>query len=350
MRRFSTVAGTLAAASTLLAGCSAGTSALGVGSRLPTSASAGRAGAIAPSGTSGPRSAMLPRSLWPAPRAFTLHARTDVQKGYIFNSQANYSVVNYYQKGRGNVPVAGSFVAAFNFPQGVSSDTAGNVYVANTGSADVFVFAPGATSPTTTLNDPGQQPIDVAVAKNGTTYVANIATSGGGPGSVSVYPPGTTNPSLTLRDDNFQEVVGIALDKRGDVFVSYSNGQSSGSVAEFPARSQTAQETGIAIGFPGGVAFDKTGNLLVVDQFTGILNVFTVGNSMPTAELTLPGDGCFIAFGTHDKTLYLADFQNESIDVLDYAPTALTLVDQITSGMNPYGNALGIATTRQTTP
>jgi phosphoribosylformylglycinamidine (FGAM) synthase-like enzyme len=36
--------------------------------------------------------------------------------------------------------------------------------------------------------------------------------------------------------------------------------------------------------------------------------------------------------------------------VLDYAPTALTLVDQITSGMNPYGNALGIATTRQTTP
>ena len=265
--------------------------------------------------------------------------------GYIVNSLANDNVVDYYKNGSGNQPVAGFLnpPSSFSVPQGIASDAAGNIYVADSGGCSVYVYAPGTTTPGKTLNDPGnREPIDTAVASNGTVYVANISTLSGGPGNVSVYAAGATNPTSTLTDANFGYVIGVALNKKGDLYVSYVASNGTGSVAYYAKGSTTAQETGISIGFAGGIGFDAKGNLLLLDETNGVLDVFAPGHSTPTTQFTLPGAAAFFAFQKGDKKLFTADFVNASIDVFDYTPTSLTQIDKITNGITPSGNTLGI--------
>ena len=96
-------------------------------------------------------------------------------------------------------------------------------------------FARGATSPSFTLVDTGNQPEDVTVCPDGTVYVANILASAGG--SIEVYPRGNSQPSrsLTYNGDN---AFYITCDRAGNVFASVLIG-TGGTVVEFPGGQQS---------------------------------------------------------------------------------------------------------------
>jgi hypothetical protein len=266
----------------------------------------------------------------------------------IFSSSSSNSTIYYYVKGTGpNNPIAGSLSGSFSNPEGIGIDTHGDIYVANTGAKNVLVYAAGSSSPTGTLADPGEFPVDVTIGPDGTVYVANVFGPIGASGDVVLYSPGSSEPTETLHDKCFLHVIGVALDKHNNLFASCDStpGSGHGAVVEFKAGSTKGIQTHIALGNAGGLGFDDVGHLLAIDGSGPSLNVYDVGNSRPIYKLPLPGASIFFSFGRHSKQLYVADYALGEIDVFHYSPRKLTRVNTITKGMSSSSGSIGIATT-----
>jgi hypothetical protein len=268
--------------------------------------------------------------------------------GLIYASSWGGNTVNYYDKGTGpNNPIAGSLSGSFSNPWGMAVDKSGDLYVANAEDQNVLVYAKGSTSPTTTLTDPNGFPCDVAVGSDGTVFVANGSGPIGASGNVLIYTSGNTRPGQQLSNSHFLHVAGVALDKNGNVFVSY-NGQADGTggVVEFHApKFSNTTNMHVKLGYAGGVGFDGKGHLLVIDQEGPTLNVYNVGKRKPVAKLTLPGTSWFFAFNQDSTQLYVADSQLGEIDVFRYTPTALKQTNKITNGESPSQSDYGVVDT-----
>ncbi|HEY3676352.1 MAG TPA: hypothetical protein VGK84_10220 [Candidatus Tumulicola sp.] len=267
--------------------------------------------------------------------------------GRIYSSSYGNSTVVYYDKGTGpNNPVAGTLTGTFESPEDMAVDASGNLYVANGNAQNVLVYPAGATSPGTTLSAPDGFPDDVAVAPNGTVYAANLWGMAGNPGTIEVYKKGTTSPTSVLRDQGFSEVMGVALDRRGNVFVSYNqNHETFGAVEEFRNGSPVA--TKISVGTAGGIGFDPYGHMLLIDRKSSTLNVYDAGSTKPKYKLALPGSPIYFKIGPNKKMLYVANLTQGEIDAYDYTPSKITLVNKITNGMNASSDNLGVALSPQ---
>ncbi len=162
-----------------------------------------------------------------------------------------------------------------------------------------------------------------------------------------VYAPGATSPTQTLSDVHFYRVMGVALDKSGNVWVSYNAAQAigSGSVAEFKAGSSSPIETHVKIGSCGGIAIDKAGHFLTIDEEVPSVNVYTIGRRKPIAKLPLPGASAYLVFNKASDVLYVADYGLGEIDVFSYTPNKLTQINTITNGITPSNDNLGVAVT-----
>ena len=267
--------------------------------------------------------------------------------GRIYSSSYSNGTVVYYDKGAGpNNPVAGSLTGTFEAPENMAVDGSGNLYVANGDAQNVLVYSPGSSNPSETLSAPDGFPVDVAVAADGTVYAANVWGMAGNPGTVEVYAKGSTSPTSVLRDSAFEEVVGVALDRTGNVFVSYNaNHGTDGFVEEFHKGSPIA--TKIKVGSAGGIGFDPYGHLLLIDRSASTLNVYATGSTKPKRKLALPGSSIYFKIGMHGKMLYIANFGQAEINAYDYTPNKLTLANTISNGITASSENLGIALSPQ---
>jgi hypothetical protein len=278
----------------------------------------------------------------------SIHPKTDAASGVIYSASGNNSAVNYYLKGTGpNNPVAGALSGNFSDPTGMGVDKAGDLYVTNTNAENVLVYTNGSSSPSATLSDADKFPYDVAIGPDGTAYVANISGPMGASGNIVAFAPGASTPTLTLNDKHFLHVIGVALDKNGNLFASYDAHMVAGtaSVVEFKAGKNVPTETHIKLGAAGGIGFDRAGHLLALDLQAQTLNVYDVGKRTPIHQLKLRGTSVFFSFNKDSSRLYLADYSQGKIDEYRYQPDALTLIGTITNGMTRSSGNLGIATT-----
>jgi hypothetical protein len=143
-------------------------------------------------------------------------------------------------------------------PDGVCSDKAGNVWIANNLDADVVEYAHGGTIPIATLSDPNVYPLGCSVdAVTGKLAVSNIYQLSGGPGSVAVYTNAKGKPKY-YTDQYMYYVYFCGYDDQGNLFVDGRDTGGNFRFAELPkdGHSLTDITLNTTIYFPGNVRWD----------------------------------------------------------------------------------------------
>lgn len=182
----------------------------------------------------------------------------------MYVSSPHGNTVDIFAEYGKNAPPIGKITDGIVAPTGMAVDKYGNLYVANNGNDTVTVYARGSTSPSKTYSTglAGRGPVAVAVGSDGTVYVSCFS------GFVVEYALGGTTPSrtLSLRDAYFS---GIALDARENLYVAFQTHGPSRGVYEYAKGSASSSGTDLGLhlapGYAHGLAFDRAGDLLVVD-------------------------------------------------------------------------------------
>jgi len=198
------------------------------------------------------------------------------------------------------VPVDGPVaLARYVVPAGVAVDTAGNLYVGDTGTGTLRVASPAGLVATVLADLPAGCPAALATDAAGNVYYPQGATlrkvtPGGAPGLFAGYatpPPGTTygkDPALLLKAP-----LGLALDSAGSVYVADPGANlifkvsSRGVVsvlAGTPGQSGNRDGAGSMALFdlPSGVALDASGNVYVADNGNGAIRMIAPGGTVST--------------------------------------------------------------------
>jgi hypothetical protein len=220
-------------------------------------------------------------------------------------------------------------------PSGLGVDSSGDLYVANLSANSVAVYLPPYTlAPTITYAGGFYDPVAVAIGADGSLYVSDYSD-----GLLVEYPPHSTKPSKSISLPGRPD--GLALDGRNNLFVAYESYDFFSGVLEFAPGSTSGKDLGIRVGFAGGLSFDSSGNLLVVDESAGAqsINVYSPGSTKPSQTIT---DGLLnpisIAFNARQRRLYIADAGALDVESISY-PGARP-IDTFTGFGGPYGVAL----------
>jgi sugar lactone lactonase YvrE len=201
----------------------------------------------------------------------------------------------------------------------------GNVFVADLVNDSVWIcpanfhdIRNGFTFPTGQLSGVSN-PVQIAVDRDGTIYVANAQTDATGAGSVTIYPRGQTTPARTLTA-GLNTSMGVAVDSAGTVYVS---NKLFGSIEVFrkgksvPSATITANLKG-----PDGLAVNRAGDVFVADSAANDVLVLAHGTKTPKSlglrGLTRPTGIAVDARGN----LYVANLLGTSSNIAVYAPHA----------------------------
>lgn len=272
----------------------------------------------------------------------------------LYAGGPNQNVVGVYPARSYNPSPRLEITSGLNAPTGIAVDASGNVYVCNNagtgapvermgkGTWTVGVYHRGQTTPFESYTTGVWNPVDVAVASDGTVYIANYSSA------VTVYPPGSLQPSVSLAGPSGESPLGLALDGSGNVYVSYVNPSSGGSIYKYAPGQTTGADLGIAFsGSPHGLVIDASGNLLVAVSTApnpgSSIEVFAPGKTHPKKTITGLFQPFMLAFGKDGRQLFAADFGSGNGDggVFRFAYPAGTLLGKDTQG--PAGSAYGIA-------
>jgi hypothetical protein len=254
------------------------------------------------------------------------------QKPLLYVALTYDNEVFVYDQGqRGNLPKS-TITAGLNQPAGITTDTSGNLYVANESS--IAVFAPGGTSPMRTITTGVNAASDVAVDAGGNMYVTN---NGGDSGQqwINYYPAGSTSPTYTWYPPQSSDVLtGIALiypndTSQSQIYVSYFNtsqGYPAGSVLFCQPAYTTCLQTGMSMGQTGGIAVESSGSsspfeyLAVDDNIPGFDNVV---NGQIT-QVKTGGFPDYLALTSDRSALYVSNESKPS--VVEYAYPSMSVL------------------------
>jgi DNA-binding beta-propeller fold protein YncE len=175
-------------------------------------------------------------------------------------------------------PVAGELpFTGLNNPYGVAVDTAGNLYVTDSGNNRVLKLAAGSNTqsvlPFTGLHNPAGVAVDAA----GNLYVTdantdayndtNAITSTNYANSQVLKLAAGSNTQSVLPFTDLHIPLSVAVDAAGNLYVTDANKSIDGRVLKLAAGSNTQSVLPFTgLDFPAGVAVDSAGTLYVVDK------------------------------------------------------------------------------------
>jgi sugar lactone lactonase YvrE len=251
---------------------------------------------------------------------------------YVSSYKLNYVDI-YCVKGKNQAPI-GKITDGISGPEGLTVDAKGNLYVTNTTANDVTEYARGTTSPMFTYTEDLGAPAGVAVDASRSVYVTSLS-----PASLTIFPQQSNTPKQHVTSLTFP--IDVALDPKSNVYVTtYNSGFTAGEVIEFAPGSSQGTNIGIATKEPGGIALDKSGDIVTADQgLPGVL-VFAPRKTKPSktfAQNTIDPDP--VRLSHNEKLAVVGDAIGNAVYLYDY-PSG-TLVDAITDGVDgPNGVAL----------
>jgi len=255
-----------------------------------------------------------------------LHAAKRVNSGRPYPVKSSSKLVYVCNLGAGEVEVfdqtgklqqpIGTITDGILGPGGLTTDTKGNLYVSDEGPISgkwtVQMYAPGSTSPTKSYQTDLFSPTDVAVAKDGTIYIANF--NGSQNGWVAVYPKGNEKKEYRLSDYNGGAPLSVALDKQQNLYVMYDyNSDASSAVNEYKPGAKTGTNLNLAFGSGGGIQVDPKGDIVVAQQLNpSEILVFPPKATQPSKAISMPGGGEPFNFALNNKAkaLFAGEYQN----------------------------------------
>jgi DNA-binding beta-propeller fold protein YncE len=194
------------------------------------------------------------------------------------------------------------------------------------------------------------KPVAIAVAHDGTVYVANQGTLGPPHGaSILVYPKGHTMPSqrIPIAYDSFP--FGLALDSSGNLFATVNHYVArsktyQGAVYEFAAGSSKGKNLGLE-GLANeltGMATDKSNNLLIVDDLKNAyyVLVFPPGKKSASQKIKISSGQAAVgvAINRENTEIWVTTGWSGEVDGISYPGGSL--LDRVA---HPRGWAFGVA-------
>lgn len=176
-------------------------------------------------------------------------------------------------------------------PYGVAFDSLGNMYVANNENTNptVNVFPPNwttGTMPIRTIAGFTGVPDNIAIDSSDNLFVSD------GDSDVYVVAPGATTPTTTISPDSLiGPISGIAIDSTDQLYVASTFFGATGQIDVMPASSSgstspTRSITGLGVSM--NMTFDSLGNLYVA-EFTAVKVFAPDASGAATPEKTLTG-------------------------------------------------------------
>jgi hypothetical protein len=356
MRPLASFATALGAGAALvsLAACAGGGSQVAPGGAAQGTQSLGRA--IASVSAAGPISLAYPaelRGIVPVPNRSELHfvdpasvkAQIDAAQYGPFSDAGE---VNEYAASNPKNKAPFCSIGTLYGVNAIATDAAGNLWVPNVGTGSVnqvYEYAPDCGKLEATLNAPDGQPVDIAFASNGITYVSDIlGPNSGNLGNIAVYPKGQTSPSTELTNPAVYYSQGVAVDSKNNVYQSYIGNASlsGGGVLEFKAgKGKGAILKGIAIAEPGVVITDSKDDLIVTDQNALTLNTYAPPYKKLTSSFALKAQTIECALNKAETNVACGDLANDAVDV--YAYPKGTYQYSFSNGLSPSLTTIGVA-------
>jgi hypothetical protein len=215
--------------------------------------------------------------------------------------------------------VLATLTSQVSFPEGMTTDRQGNLYVCDAGGGGILTYAAGFTSPPTLLTTADGQCANVAQRNNGNFLAVVIIVGSAGNGGVSFYRGGNHVGFAT--DSNILEAFNGAFDHDGNFYFDGLNESDETFVAEIAhattgGRTVQYLTTTNSIGFPGDVKVTNAGLITIGDQDAASIYSYnppsggSLGSPVDTTVLTGSGDAVTYAYKVHNHNVYAADALN----------------------------------------
>jgi hypothetical protein len=333
------------AAIALLAGCSGHGSSLQSTSAVPSGQSAHQFGIRhLPSGTSVLPLGTLLRAPSGKVNGASYFACTHNNLMFVSDA-ANNQILIFTQSDEGETQCGAITGTEFSQPQGLDTDRAGDLYVANTSDSNILKFIPPYTGSPVVLTDPGQYPVDVATDCGNRIFVTNIITTGGGPGTLTAYTLTGHSPLHTYADSTVAREYFVTCDPSGNVFTTFLNSSSVAGVNEFKKPAFGATDlTNLTYQFPGGIRWTGGagffGSTYVDDQIGLTISKCAggTGTCHTSVHMTSAGDPVTIDLNYSGDDFFTADAVLPGSQIWDLSNTFD--VTTTLSGDQPVGVAL----------
>lgn len=213
-----------------------------------------------------------------------------------------------------------AITAGANRPNGLWVDGAGVLYVVNEGTgapASLTEFKPGASTPFRTITDGLMVPETVAVDATGTVYVNDRANN---TGQVTVYAPGSVHPArrIALNIQGYDlQADGMAFDKSGNLLVAIDLPSRALHIFKIAPGASKATELQLDLsGLTGpGLGVDGAGNVYVSSSGSSTVAVFPPGATKPARTVSNAGAFGLLAVSAAGA-LYLASGSETVAEVL----------------------------------
>jgi hypothetical protein len=222
----------------------------------------------------------------------------------------------------------GTIASGVTSPYGDWVDKNGNLYVANrqqTSDTGEILEYDSSANLIFTYSAGIKLPVSVATDKVGNVYEADET------GTVNEYPQGSNAVAATCSLQAGDDVLGVAVNGRGGVFVTYRTGGSSGSgsggIYVFPRGLNggpyacTNALLPVKFAEPFGIIFDKQGNLLVCDASPYAPAVDIIAPPYKNITGTLGSgwvDPFFITIDRAGTQVYVTDAGARDVSVFTY--------------------------------
>jgi streptogramin lyase len=245
--------------------------------------------------------------------------------GNIYVADQAHNAVKILPPGCGAANCISRIGGGFSSPYGLAVDGAGNVWVADNGNNALKKVPAGCTAAGCVITVDGAiaSPAGVAVDGFGNAFVTDSSD-----GFVFEIPQGCASSSCTVNlGGGFGTLYGIAVDGNGNVFVA---DEGNAAVKEFPATCTSAGCVSILAGGisePYSVAVDASGSVFVGDQGASAVREIPSGCTSSACVSTLSGTFPHPLGISLDGSgnIFVSDTSSTVIAKLDFAdPPALT--------------------------